>query len=304
MTIAPRASIVSAVHEFRACEELWLEGMIRQTLPSREFEVIMVDAVGHPTYQQLLRQFCSNADHISYHQIPAHGRARALNHALSIAKSDLIIFLADDFVADPKLVAGHLKFHEENPEPEAVGIGSGLIPRDLATDFTSWLERTGRFFGLPFYEGMTSIPEDFFYVGNASVKRTLLNRAGAFDEIFLFHAGDDFEFGRRLGAAGMKAQFVPAATAIHRHDVGLEDRAEAFRQLGQSARAVAERSGEATWLRSLKLSAPLWSPRVAAARAAMLMNNSSASRQRWWRVTLEAAFASGYRRGQNGSQST
>ena len=276
---------------------------MKQTLPGEEFEVILVDAVGHPTYGQLMKRFCSSARHISYHQIPAHGRARALNHALSIAKSDLIIFLADDFVAGPKLIASHLKFHEENPEPEAVGIGAGLVPQDLTTDFTIWLERTGRFFGLPFYEGMTSIPEDFFYVGNASVTRKLLDRAGAFDEIFLFHAGDDFEFGRRLRAAGMKAQLVTAATASHRHHVVLEDRAEAFRQLGQSARAVAERSGEATWLRSLKLSAPLWSPRVAAARTAMLMNNSSASRQRWWRVTLEAAFASGYRRGQNGSRS-
>ena len=139
MTTAPRASIVTAVHEFRACEELWLEAMIKQTLPSEEFEVIMVDAVGHPTYRQLMKEFCSNADHISYHQIPAHGRARALNHALSIAKSDLIIFLADDFVAGPELVASHLKFHEENPEPEAVGIGAGLVPQDLSTDFTMWL---------------------------------------------------------------------------------------------------------------------------------------------------------------------
>jgi GT2 family glycosyltransferase len=276
--------------------------MMKQTLPGGEFEVILVDAVGHPTYRRLMKQFCSSADHISYHQILAHGRARSLNHALSIAKSDLIIFLADDFVAGPELVDSHLKFHEENPEPEAVGIGAGLVPQDLTSDFTTWLERTGRFFGLPFYEGMTSIPEDFFYVGNASVTRKLLDRAGAFDEIFLFHAGDDFEFGQRLRAAGMKAQLVTGATASHRHHVGLKDRAEAFRELGQNARAVAERSGEATWLRSLKLSAPVWSPRVAAARASMLINKSSASRQRWWRVTLEAAFASGYRRGQNGSR--
>src|SRR5205823_5122856 len=98
----PKATVVTAVHELRACEELWLRGMMKQTVPGEAFEIIMVDAVGHPTYQQLMKQFCSSARHISYHQIPAHGRARALNHALSIAKSDLIIFLADDFVAGPE----------------------------------------------------------------------------------------------------------------------------------------------------------------------------------------------------------
>jgi hypothetical protein len=62
MNTAPRASIVTAIHEFRACEELWLEAMMTQTLPSEEFEVIMVDAGGHPTYRHLMKKFCANTE--------------------------------------------------------------------------------------------------------------------------------------------------------------------------------------------------------------------------------------------------
>ena len=301
MSSGPRATVVTAIHEFRACEESWLQAMMNQNLPTDEFEVILVDAVGHPTYQALMKQFCAGARHIAYRQIPPHGRARALNHALSLAKSDLVIFLADDFVAGPEFVASHLQFHEAHPDDEAVGIGTGFIPSDLSTEFTRWLEHTGRFFGIPFHEGMTKIPEDFFYVGNASVKRALLDRVGGFDELFLYHAGDDFDFGQRLRAAGMKSQLVPGARASHHHVVRMTERAEAYRELGQNARAIAKRDSRDGWLRRIKLSAPIWKSRVAVARMSAALSDTSAARKRLWRATLDAAFAEGYRRGHHGN---
>jgi GT2 family glycosyltransferase len=76
-----------------------------------------------------------------------------------------------------------------------------------------WLEESGQLFGVPFRADMAEVPEDFFLAGNASVKRELLTRAGRFDERYSLHAGDDFEFGKRLRAAGMRAQFVPDARA-------------------------------------------------------------------------------------------
>lgn len=297
----PRATIVTALHEYRACEELWMQAVANQSLPSDQFEVIVIDAVGHPNYADLLSELKLSGGNIIYKQIPRHGRARALNHALSLASSPIVIFVADDFVIDQSFVETHIQFHETHPEATTVAIGAAFITEELRTEFTDWLEETGRFFGIPFRKNMRHIPEDYFYVGNASVKRELLKRTGAFDEIFLYHAGDDFDFGQRLSRAGMKAEFLAEAHASHFHSVTLQDRAWAYRQLGENARAVAEREGEATWIRSLKLSAPLWSTRVGAARAAMRLKNNTASRQRWWRMTLDAAFAQGYRRGQNGN---
>lgn len=297
----PRATIVTALHEYRACEELWLKAITNQSVPSEQFEVIVVDGVGHPSYRQLLAELGDSNQNITYEQIPCHGRARALNHALSLARSPVVIFVADDFVIDKDFVATHLQFHQAHSEIETVAIGAGFITEELSTEFTKWLEETGRFFGIPFRDQMQHIPEDYFYVGNASVKRELLKRAGAFDEIFLYHAGDDFDFGQRLGRAGMKAQFLAEARARHFHAVSLTDRAGAYRQLGQNARAVAERDGEATLMRSLKLSTFVWSTRVVAARASMMLKNTPTARRLWWRMTLDAAFAAGYRMGQNGN---
>src|SRR5712692_6827319 len=106
-----RASILSAVHECRACQLSWLKSISSQTIPADEFEVIVVDASGEGSYEDGLGSFgagTATPGNITYHGIERGGRARALNHALDLAGSDLIIFLADDFVVSPDFVAAHL----------------------------------------------------------------------------------------------------------------------------------------------------------------------------------------------------
>ncbi len=295
-----RASILSAVHQCRASQLSWLRAISSQTIPAHEFEVIVVDASGEGTYQEGLRCFgagTATPDNISFHIIERGGRARSLNRALDLARSDLIIFLADDFVVSSDFVAAHLRFHEAHPAPEAVGIGAGLLSPEFSTPFSTWLEETGKFFGVPFRPDMTEIPESFFYVGNASVKRELVDRAGRFNELFAYHAGDDFEFGQRLRAAGMRARYVPEAKADHPHPIDLTERELAMHQLGESARAMTARNGNHAWLSKARSLSTLWRLRASGARARLAISGSDAARANWWQTRLEAAFAEGYRNG-------
>ncbi|MBK6396667.1 MAG: hypothetical protein IPF73_19910 [Betaproteobacteria bacterium] len=71
-----------------------------------------------------------------------------------------------------------------------------------------------------------------FCVGNASMSRTVFDAVGRFDETFRHDLFDDWEFGRRMVAAGVTAHFVPRAIAWHDHEVTLEERALAMRRLG------------------------------------------------------------------------
>src|SRR5439155_18926977 len=148
-----RASVLSAVHTCRTCQVSWLHAINSQTIPADEFEVLVVDASGESAYEDGLRSFCAGRatpTNFSYHCIERGGRARALNYALGLAQSDLVIFLADDFVVSPDFLAAHLRFHEEHQNAEAVGIGSGLVPPEFSTPFSIWLEETGKFFSVPF----------------------------------------------------------------------------------------------------------------------------------------------------------
>lgn len=88
------------------------------------------------------------------------------------------------------------------------------------------------------------MPENFFYVGNASVKRHFLREAGRLDERFQYHAWDDFELGQRLIKLGMKASFIPQAAAEHMHAISLRPlpHHDASRGIRPFIRAAAWRS--------------------------------------------------------------
>jgi GT2 family glycosyltransferase len=280
--------------------QLWFQALNSQTLPADVFEVIVVDPTHFIDYEVALARFQAETKaraSISCHRVERSGRARALNRALEMATGDLIIFLGDDVVPSPGLAEAHLRFHEAHPEAEAVGIGATILEPAMRTKFSVWLEESGRLFGVPFRADMTEVPEDFFYVANASVKRKLLERAGRFDERFTHHAWDDFEFGVRLRALGMRTRFVPDARGSHVHDITLLDRERDMRTAGAAARVFLIDHPEAQkWLEPAHMTSWRHGLRTATARVRRAAGTDDAL-VKWWHTRLDAAFAAGYRGG-------
>ena len=305
--IAPSVSIVTSVNYAGSARERlpdlrpWFRALCNQTLPAEVYEVIITDSRHGLDYGAALARFRAEEEvraEISCHRTGRGGRARALNRALELAAGDLIIFLGDDFLPPPGFAEAHLRFHEEHKEAEAVGVSSAILPPEFRNPFAVWLEESGRLFGVPFRADMTEVPEDFFYVGNASVKRGLLERAGRFDERFAHHAWDDFEFGLRLRAAGMRAVFVPDARAAHVHSIDLGERERAVRDAGAAARTyIADHPENRDWFSTAGLPFWLHRLRVASARARLAAARTEGALVGWWQARLDAALAEGYRDG-------
>jgi GT2 family glycosyltransferase len=236
---------------------------------------------------------------VSYRQLPAGGRARSLNLALEQARAPLVVFLADDFIVRPDFLERHLALHERRPEREVVGIGRALIPPHARRGpFAAWLESTGELFGVPLDDDAASVPEYFFYVGNASVKRELLDAAGRFDEDFPHHCWDDYDLALRLRAAGMRAELVPEANAVHEHPITLRERRRQTREAGESA-AIAERKypGPHPWLAPGAVGVWRWRAAAWKWRLAHLVTRREELRARHYDRSLKAAYAAGLRDG-------
>jgi GT2 family glycosyltransferase len=298
-------SVVTAIDDHVLDPRLLLRALARQTTPSDRFEAILVDPHGLPAWPPAHAEWLSEgpAVPVRYERIDGQGRARALNRALDLASGELIIFLADDFIPGPEFVASHLCFHAERTDPETVGIGRVSFPPALrANPFMDWLESRGGVFGVKLDEARPKIPEDFFFVGNASVKRALIDAAGRFDEDFLFHCWDDFEYGLRLGAAGMRAELVAGADTVHEHPLTLRERSLQMRQAGLSA-ATLERKlpGDGPWPGPADV--PVWRWRAAAAKwwCRHGLTRREEYRRRFYDRTLNGAFAAGMRAGRRAS---
>jgi GT2 family glycosyltransferase len=246
---SPLVTVVSAIDDHHARDPSeFLEALSDQSVPRENYELVIVDHHGLAGWREACERVLSGAGapQIRFELRKGVGRAGALNRCLELARADLIVFLADDFLVGSDFVEAHLRFHREHPEREAVGIGRAMFPpRVLENEFSAWLERTGRLFGVRLDEACTSVPSDYFYVGNASVKRALIDLVGPFDEDFPYHACDDYEYGLRLAEAGMQSSLVEGADVLHDHDVTLRER---WRQMGQA--------GESATLLSRKLPGP------------------------------------------------
>ncbi|MCC6888982.1 MAG: glycosyltransferase family 2 protein [Hyphomicrobiales bacterium] len=300
MESSPKISVLIATDNHPPDLDLFFDRLIGQTLPGTDYECVIIDSSHTHDYGPAYRRALERADRglrLVYQRSAKGGRAVAYNHGLPLCRAPLVLFLGDDMLPWPATVETHLRFHEAHPDLHRVGIGAALFPVPLRTHFSVWAETSGELFGAVFRRDMSSVPDNFFYIANASIKRAFLLQAGPFDENFRFHAWDDYELGLRLCALGMKSEFLPAATAEHHHDVTLRERCRLIFEAGQSAAVFdVKYPGAHPWHRTCCI--PAWRHRLSATwmRLRYLLRGGERDLTGYYRRRLDAAFAAGYRR--------
>ena len=297
----PKISFLIATDDHPPDLDRFFGALISQTLPPTDYEVVVVVSTRGHDYAGAYDRAQARKDarlRLHFETIDPGGRATAYNRGLQLCRAPIVLFFADDNIAAPQAAEVHLRFHEANPSLHQVGVGSMILVEELRTHFTTWLERSGELFGVPFSDDMTSVPESFFYSGNSSVKREFLLAAGPFDENFRYHAWDDYELGLRMSKLGMKARFLPQAKAVHIHDISLAERCRTMMRAGESA-TVFERKygGDQFWRRKCRV--PLWCFRLHGHISLLLYAILRRERHlfSYYRACLDASFVAGYRRG-------
>jgi GT2 family glycosyltransferase len=195
-------------------------------------EVLVVDDPARDDADAVAAAVAGRARVVHTH---APGVSAQRNAGWRAARGDLVLFLGDDVLAEPGLVAAHLAAHEREPAEEVAALGHVTWARELrVTPFMRFLER-----GLQFDFG--SIPGDDagwgrFYAANASLKRALLERAGGFDESFAF-GYEELELARRLRDLGLVVRYVPDARGEHLHEQTLAAYRERMATVAAAERA-------------------------------------------------------------------
>lgn len=265
-----------------------------------DYEVIVVHDGCRPTlaseYARHRLRYPGTPVRVVASEVP--GRAASNNAGVRASRGDLLLFVADDFRPCAGLLAAHRAFHGAIGRP-AVAIGPGYFETSKRADpFIRWLEDSGRIWGFAFASARLQWPKGVFYVGNASLPRTVFDRAGGFDERYRHDLFDDWEFGQRLAEAGHATHFVPRAIAWHDHDVTLEERLVAARRMGECvADYERTRPGQAPWpeMGTVSIEELERLHRTIAQRADA--TGSFADRVFFWKTALALAFARGYAAG-------
>ncbi|HVS05602.1 MAG TPA: glycosyltransferase [Candidatus Dormibacteraeota bacterium] len=231
MTMPLKASVCIPTYNRRERVLAALRALDRQTIDPDRFEVIvLIDGATDGTEAALAGLKPGYA--LRWSAQPNAGSSAARNAAARLARHEVIIFLDDDHVPVPELVAAHLEEHERNDDvivqgcyPLAPGydrMGAALayelartrtLPASHRPNGSSWM----------------------LWAGNFSVRKQTFRRVGGFDEDFRAWGSEDTDFGLRLAALSIPLVVSEAAVSQHRMRVGYG----AFRRQSYSAgRAV------------------------------------------------------------------
>ena len=202
---------------------------LRYQKDAPDFEtVVVVDAAGDLPEE-------APADTVLVAKRP--GASAARNEGIRASTGDVVLFLGDDILASPRLLAEHTMWHARLPA-EHVAVLGFVERHGRAGAFERWLDR-----GIQSDYG--AIEGDVagwgqFYTTNVSVKKAFLERVGGFDEELPF-LYEDLDLGRRLHEEGLELRYEPRASATHDHPATLEGWKERMRAVGAAERAFVDK---------------------------------------------------------------
>ncbi|MCC6559515.1 MAG: glycosyltransferase family 2 protein [Polyangiaceae bacterium] len=225
---APFASVVIPVMDRLDILELVLRSLGGQTYPRDRFEVIVVDDGSVEPADRVLdpRAFEFRLEILRQEN---QGRAAARNRGVRRARGEVILFCDADRLPDPGWIEGHVAFHGRFDGCAAFGVPWDCFygVERIRAGGGGQLDAIRRFSRKPEYfraiirlfEGaMTSSRLSWaaFLVGNSSIRRADLLRAGGFDEEVRTWGLEHFELGLRLvERLGMRIGHCSMASSYH-----------------------------------------------------------------------------------------
>ena len=147
------------------------------------------------------------------------GPGVARNRGVSESDRPLVLFLGDDMIPRPGLVAAHLARHGAAPADEVAVLGRVVwhpsVPRDR---LHRWLEWSGSLFDYRLLELQDDDDAGWtrFYSSNVSLKRAFFEAAGGFDPDFAFDY-EDLDFGYRASLHDLRLLYERDAVTEHLH---------------------------------------------------------------------------------------
>lgn len=230
-------SVVIPTHDKRDLLARCLAALRCQQPGTEDWQIVVVDDGSRDGTAAYLRELAAGEPRLRLVAPAANvGRAAARNLGWRAAEGRWVLFLDDDILAPPGLLAAHLEVL--SADARLGTIGPAVTDPAIAD---------GRHFHYLDTRGVARLPRGpaparFFVTQNAAVPRAALLQIGGFDEGYSAYGFEDMDLGFRLEATGVRFEVLPAPVPLHLHHHSLAEYLAKKRVGGQrSLRRLAER---------------------------------------------------------------
>ena len=208
----PRLSIVIPTYNRLERLQRVLSALEAQTIEPTTFQVVVVSDGSSDGTAEFL-QSASYRYALKPIMQANQGVAVARNNGVAATESELVLFIDDDVIPQPQLVAEHLGCHDTYGANTVV-LGPMLSPPDY--EMSPWVAWEQAMLVKQYdamVQGVYEPTSRQFYTGNTSLRREHVVRAGGFDPDF--RRAEDIELAFRLDGFGLKFVFNPQAVGHH-----------------------------------------------------------------------------------------
>ncbi|HEX9426864.1 MAG TPA: glycosyltransferase family 2 protein [Candidatus Polarisedimenticolia bacterium] len=268
---APALSVV--IPSYQGAERLprTLGSLVGSQVPGG-YEILVIDDGSPDATVETARAFADRLP-LSVVRHPGNqGRSAARNTGLRQARAPIALLLDDDMLAEPGLLARHLRAHAGGGRVGAIGriAEDGLDGRD---PFHAYLRRE-ELHRRRRLQAAGNLSFEEVWTGQLSVRREDALAAGLLDETIRSYGLEDIEFAYRLAALGVRFVYLDDAVTRHAGFAGnLERYCARHRGVGEVAAYVLKRHDTPEMRRYLRAERPERRPATLFLR---LMDASSA----------------------------
>lgn len=182
-----------------------------QDYPREQYNVVIVSDGSTDGTDDYLRNLDTSLQLIFVAQ-SNQGPAAARNAGIKHATGEYVLFIDDDIIPAPRLIAEHMQLHASHQD--LVVLGPMLTPGDFKmAPWVAWEQAMLYKQYAAMQNGKFQPTGRQFYTGNTSLARRHLLETGGFDE--RFRRAEDVELAYRLKAHGVRFVFNPQAIGYH-----------------------------------------------------------------------------------------
>jgi glycosyltransferase involved in cell wall biosynthesis len=208
----PKVSVVVPTYNRLGRLKHVISALDQQQFCGDDYEVIVVSDGSSDGTEDYLNGLRSERNVRCFFQVNK-GPAAARNFGIHKAIGEFIVFVDDDVVAHPRLLAEHMRAHRDAGR-DVVVVGPLLSPEDF--DMAPWIRWEQEMLMKQYRSLLTGVWQASarqFYTGNASLRRSHILAAGGFDEHF--RRAEDVELAYRLANRGLDFVFNMDAVGSH-----------------------------------------------------------------------------------------
>jgi glycosyltransferase involved in cell wall biosynthesis len=199
-----------------------LDALEHQTLDFNSFDVVVVNNNSTDETCEMLERF-SSATKLNFNSyLEKHqGISASRNRGVLESKGEFLVFLDDDSVAAPELLANINSLFTEANVDAIAGKVICVIPDNLDSDIPKAYLAKLSFSSIDFGECMRPmLPHEYAVGANMSFRRSLLDNLGSFKEYLGYKGdrkiiGEDDDIWDRAMASGALCVWAPSAVVYH-----------------------------------------------------------------------------------------